>query len=191
MNDANFKPFYICIWNSENNLPKEIIYKTERLTPESDSLNQFVRYVLEQAVLLPKGKFFVSLQTKGNDYLNIGFDRNTNSAEYTFTKTTSDWQQSFLKGSVMLRPCFGSAAAVGLDTPKQKQVRVYPNPTNGKLITDDASGSVKRLFDTNGRLVLETRDNQMDLSGFDCGIYILQIINRNGETQHTKIIKTK
>ena len=191
LNDANFKPFYICIWNSENNLPKEIIYKTERLTPESDSLNQFVRYVLEQAVLLPKGKFFVSLQTKGNDYLNIGFDRNTNSAEYTFTKTTSDWQQSFLKGSVMLRPCFGSAAAVGLDTPKQKQVRVYPNPTNGKLITDDASGSVKRLFDTNGRLVLETRDNQMDLSGFDCGIYILQIINRNGETQHTKIIKTK
>ena len=191
LNDANFKPFYICIWNSENNLPKEIIYKTERLTPESDSLNQFVRYVLEQAVLLPKGKFFVSLQTKGNDYLNIGFDRNTNSAEYTFTKTTSDWQQSFLKGSVMLRPCFGSAAAVGLDTPKQKQVRVYPNPTNGKLITDDASGSVKRLFDTNGRLVLETRENQMDLSGFDCGIYILQIINRNGETQHTKIIKTK
>lgn len=191
LNDANFKPFYICIWNSENNLPKEIIYKTERLTPKSDSLNRFVRYVLEEAVLLPKGKFFVSLQTKGNDYLNIGFDRNTNSAEYTFTKTTGDWQQSFLKGSVMLRPCFGSAAAVGLNSPEQEKVKVYPNPTSGKLITEDTDGCVKRLFDTNGRLILETRDNQMDLSGFDCGIYLLQITNRNGETQHTKIIKTK
>lgn len=191
LNDANFKPFYICIWNSENNLPKEIIYKTERLTPKSDSLNRFVRYVLEEAVLLPKGKFFVSLQTKGNDYLNIGFDRNTNSAEYTFTKTTGDWQQSFLKGSVMLRPCFGSAAAVGLNSPEQEKVKVYPNPTSGKLIMEDTDGCVKRLFDTNGRLILETRDNQMDLSGFDCGIYLLQITNRNGETQHTKIIKTK
>lgn len=191
LNDANFKPFYICIWNSENNLPKEIIYKTERLTPKSDSLNRFVRYVLEEAVLLPKGKFFVSLQTKGNDYLNIGFDRNTNSAEYTFTKTTGDWQQSFLKGSVMLRPCFGSAAAVGLNSPGQEKVKVYPNPTSGKLIMEDTDGCVKRLFDTNGRLILETRDNQMDLSGFDCGIYLLQITNRNGETQHTKIIKTK
>ncbi len=95
LDEGNFKPFFICVWTCENGLPAEMIYKSEKLIPRSDSLNRFARFVLDESIVLPAGSFFISLQTKGNDYLNIGFDRNTNSSEYTFSKTGSDWQQSF------------------------------------------------------------------------------------------------
>ena len=75
---------------------------------------------LAKEIILEEGEFFISLQTKGNDYLNIGFDRNTNSSQYTYSKTGVDWQQSFLSGSVMLRPYFGYKALVGLSEAKQE-----------------------------------------------------------------------
>ena len=121
LNDANLKPFYICIWKALGNQPLEMLYKTEKLTPISDSLNKFVRFELEEAVILEPGNFCVSLQTKGNDYLNIGFDRNTNSSDYTFSKTGVNWEQSFLKGSVMLRPYFGYKALVGLQDVEKEE----------------------------------------------------------------------
>jgi hypothetical protein len=191
LNESNFKPFYICIWNCEENTPSEIIYKTEQLTPSSDSLNKFTRYVLKESIVLAQGKFFVSLQTKGSDYLNIGFDRNTNSAEYTFSKTSSYWQQSFEKGSVMMRPYFGAAAAVGLNSAESREISVYPNPSSSKLYFRNCENASKELFDINGRSLLKTKDNELNIEHLNSGVYILRIIDVNGSVQHTKIIKSK
>lgn len=191
LNESNFKPFYICVWNAEGKLPSEIIYQTEQQTPRSDSLNRFVRYVLEEPIALPSGRFFVSLKTKGNDYLNIGFDRNTNSSEYTFSRTNYDWQQSFEKGSAMIRPYFGYKAAVGLEDVKENNVLVYPNPASSNIYLRNCNGCLKQLFDMNGRLLLQTEDDEINLSGFDNGIYLLQIKNNDGSFFRTKIIKAE
>lgn len=191
LGEGNFKPFFICVWTCENGLPAEIIYKSEKLIPRSDSLNRFARFVLDESIVLPAGSFFISLQTKGNDYLNIGFDRNTNSSEYTFSKTGSDWQQSFEKGSVMMRPYFGYRASVGLDEVDASRIKIYPNPASTKVYLQNCDGLLKRLFDMNGRMLLQTRKNEIDISRFDCGVYILQVADEVRTIYHDKIIKTK
>ncbi len=189
LNGSNFKDFFICVWSSENGLPKDIIYKTEQLMPQSDSLNRFVRYVLEERVALSEGLFFISLQTKGNDYLNIGFDRNTNSSQYTYSKTTSVWLQSFEKGSVMLRPYFGYKA-VGLEEVKDHNIMVYPNPTCSELNLRNCNGTTKNLFDLTGRLVLQSKYERIDISHLENGIYILRVSDKGRMIYTTKIIKT-
>lgn len=191
LGEGNFKPFFICIWTCENGLPAKMIYKSEKLIPRSDSLNRFARFVLDESIVLPAGSFFISLQTKGNDYLNIGFDRNTNSSEYTFSKTGSDWQQSFEKGSVMMRPYFGYRASVGLYEVDASRIKIYPNPASTKVYLQNCDGLLKRLFDMNGRMLLQTRENEIDISRFDCGVYILQVADEGRTIYHEKIIKTR
>lgn len=191
LGEGNFKPFFICVWTCENGLPAEMIYKSEKLIPRSDSLNRFARFVLDESIVLPAGSFFISLQTKGNDYLNIGFDRNTNSSEYTFSKTGSDWQQSFEKGSVMMRPYFGYRASVGLNEVDASEIKIYPNPASTKVYLQNCDGLLKRLFDMNGRMLLQTRKNEIDISRFDCGVYILQVADEGRTIYHEKIIKTR
>lgn len=191
LDEGNFKPFFICVWTCENGLPAEMIYKSEKLIPRSDSLNRFARFVLDESIVLSAGSFFISLQTKGNDYLNIGFDRNTNSSEYTFSKTGSDWQQSFEKGSVMMRPYFGYRASVGLYEVDASRIKIYPNPASTKVYLQNCDGLLKRLFDMNGRMLLQTRENEIDISRFDCGVYILQVADEGRTIYHEKIIKTR
>lgn len=192
LNDANLKPFYICVWSALDNLPSEILYKTEKLTPVRDSLNKFVRFELEEGIELEAGDFFVSLQTKGNDYLNIGFDRNTNSSNYTYSKTGVNWEQSFLKGSVMLRPYFGYKALVGLqDIETEENINIYPNPTSSKLYIQGHLNTKKQISDISGRVLLSTYDNEIDISNFNQGVYILQIENKQGKIETRKIVKIK
>ncbi len=192
LNEANLKQFYICVWTSLNGLPYQMLYKTERLTPISDSLNRFVRFELEEQIELEEGMFFVSIQTKGNDYLNIGFDRNTNSSQYTYSKTGINWEQSFIKGSVMLRPYFGYNALVGLNEKEQEiDFNFYPNPTSSKIFFQGIDTAKKQIMDMNGRLLVATYDNEIDLSQLSQGIYILRVENKDGIVAIRKIVKTK
>lgn len=192
LNEANLKSFYICVWKSINKIPVELIYKSEKLTPISDSLNKFVRFELEEAIFLEQGDFSLSLQTKGNDYLNIGFDRNTNSSQYTYSKTGVNWEQSFLSGSVMMRPYFGYKALVGLDEQnKVLDFNFYPNPTSSKIFFQGISNAEKQILDISGRLLISTFENQIDISYLKQGVYILRVENEEGIVETRKIVKTK
>ncbi len=192
LNEANLKPFYLCVWTSFENQPLNLIHKTEKLTPVSDSLNKFVRYELEEGIILGEGDFFVSIETKGNDYLNIGFDRNTNSSQYTYSKAGVDWQQSFIKGSVMIRPYFGYKALVGLESENEAlNFNFYPNPTSSKIFFQGISGIEKQILDISGRQLLSTYENQIDLSSLKQGIYILRVESKDGIIETRKIVKTK
>ncbi len=189
LGESNFKNFFLCVWTSENGLPKDMIYKSEQLMPRSDSLNRFVRYPLGENIVLSAGDFFISLQTKGNDFLNIGFDRNTNSSRYTYSKTSSVWMQSFEKGSVMLRPYFGYKS-VGLTEVIKENVTAYPNPVSGMLYLQNCNGAEKKFFDQSGRLILQTLENEIDVSSLESGVYVLQISRKGNFIQTIKIIKT-
>lgn len=64
--------------------------------------------------------------------------------------------------------------------------RVYPNPTDGMVYIETANGTVPalKLFSMQGKLLLETQGNEIDLSRFDKGVYLLEVA---GET--VKVIK--
>ena len=122
---------------------------------------------------------------------NIEKESKTNSYEYTISRTNYDWQQSFEKGSAMIRPYFGYKAAVGLEDVKENNVLVYPNPASSYIHISNCDGSIKQLFDMNGRLLLQTENDEINLSEFDNGIYLLQIKKNDGSFFRTKIIKAE
>ena len=177
--NSNIKPFYICLWNStEDSLPKQKIYQTEKLTPVVDSLNKFIRYNLETPQVMDSGEFFVSVEVKNADYLNLGFDQNNDASMYTFSKVANQWNASFNYGSVMMRPCFGYKT-IGIESIETEQYSFYPNPASD-YISVSATNSEVTIFDIAGRKLLNSKANSViDVSGLGNGVYILRINNTN------------
>jgi hypothetical protein len=59
-------------------------------------------------------------------------------------------------------------------------VRVYPNPTNGKLFVSAAQGSDITILDMNGRMLVQSEgtDSEMsfDLAHIAAGTYLVRIV---------------
>ena len=67
-------------------------------------------------------------------------------------------------------------------------IKVYPNPTNGKLTIDAENFEGVEVYDVSGRLILESKLKTINLEGQSKGLYLLKI-NANGTTQEFKVLK--
>ncbi|MCH3923735.1 MAG: T9SS type A sorting domain-containing protein [Bacteroidales bacterium] len=190
--NANIKPFYICVWNAtSDSLPNEKLYMTEKLTPIVDSLNKFIRYTLTEPVILPEGEFFISVQIKNKDYLNIGFDQNTDASNYTFANISNYWQKSFNRGSVMIRPYFGYKA-VGLnDNVERKDIKIFPNPAKSYINIYGENNPDVELYDIMGRRIKKEKGNKVNVEEIKEGVYILRIKDRNNNYYNQKVVIQK
>lgn len=190
--NANIKPFYICVWNAtSDSLPNDKLYMTEKLTPIVDSLNKFIRYTLTEPVILPEGEFFISVQIKNKDYLNIGFDQNTDASNYTFANISNYWQKSFNRGSVMIRPYFGYKA-VGLnDNVERKDIKIFPNPAKSYINIYGENNPDVELYDIMGRRIKKEKGNKVNVEEIKEGVYILRIKDRNNNYYNQKVVIQK
>ena len=68
------------------------------------------------------------------------------------------------------------------------KVKVYPNPTNGKLTIDAENYEGVEVYDTSGRLIIKSALNTIDLEEQSKGLYLLKV-NANGTTQDFKVFK--
>jgi hypothetical protein len=55
-------------------------------------------------------------------------------------------------------------------------IKIYPNPTNGKVYIETERDI--KVYNQQGELLLETFGNQVDLSTYPQGMYLLQINGR-------------
>ena len=190
LDDANGAiPFYLTLWSvGDDGRPDEVIYSDqERRTA---AFGGYRRYVLEAPVVV-EGSLFVGFEQTGNEYINLGFDRSYNTAERIYYLTGTEWQQSILSGSLMLRPCFGVAATVGMDERPEEDGRwtVYPNPASERVFIDGvAEGSRVQLYDMQGRRLLDSQARSIDVALFPDGLYLLRAIDGRGEAHATKLI---
>lgn len=70
-------------------------------------------------------------------------------------------------------------------------VEAYPNPVSDKLTVTAPKGEI-RILSTNGSIVFESKHDghiQVDMSGLESGIYILEAINEAGNKSIEKIIR--
>ena len=82
-----------------------------------------------------------------------------------------------------------SVNTVGLNSQVTlSNVKVYPNPTNGKLTIDAENFEGVEVYDVSGRLILESELKTIDLEGQSKGLYLLKI-NANGTKQELKVLK--
>lgn len=75
-------------------------------------------------------------------------------------------------------------ATLGIERPKEQNVRVYPNPTKGLLFIDLKNNDIEEVlvYDVMGKNVLKLIGNkkEIDISGLQNGMYFLKIIMENG-----------
>ena len=187
-------PFLITVWKNENGRPGAVLYRDQsRRRPLIEGLNRYRRYVLERPVIV-SGSVFVGFEQTNNYYINLGFDRSFNSADRIYYLTSNEWQQSILSGSLMLRPCFGAAAIVGIPAAADASlaIKVSPNPAVEHVaIHGLPDGSRIELYDATGRKVMENRamgTMEMDVSRWAQGIYLLRCIAPDGTVHTEKLI---
>jgi hypothetical protein len=80
-------------------------------------------------------------------------------------------------------------STVGIDNSAiLSNVKVYPNPTSGKLTIDVENYEGVEVYDVSGRLIIKSSLKTIDLEEQSKGLYLLKV-NANGTTQEFKVFK--
>lgn len=136
---------------------------------------------------------------------NQGFDLVNNTAITTVTDDSGNGNNGTLTNFALTGAvsnwASGSAVTTGNTCPlvlssdnfAQSSLMVYPNPTKGFINIQSLETVSVEVYDMIGKLILskqiENEFQNLDLTNFPTGIYLLKATNTNGFTQTHKIIK--
>ena len=196
--DVSQKLFLLTIWDNDNGQPGNVLYEDDAFSPRQPSYingqNNYQTYFFADTVKVPVGTtFFVGWRQLDPDRLNLGLDRNinNNSTIRYSVDGGNNWFTAPFSGSAMLRPIFSTLIDATLQTNKleDKELTIYPNPSDGKLTVEFQHGHQAPLFVYNqlGQLMISTDSNQLDLTPLNSGIYFISSPNYSDKVY--KVIK--
>lgn len=190
-NDVSEKLFLLTVWSDNNGQPGNEIYQDDIFFPRtpiySDSNNGFFTYFFKDNIKLPVDEvFYIGWQQFDSDRLNIGFDRNTVKNENLFYSLNDGvtWVQSSVEGIPMIRPLYSTSldSTLGVKTIEAKEkYSLYPNPSkNGVFhISGELSNLIEiQVYNLQGKMILSSKNEMIDLSDFEGGVYIFNIITQ-------------
>ncbi len=194
LNDANNKYFDIVIWKDANGKPGEELYRLENQRPQwQDQIYRFSYYKFDKTVALA-GAFYIGIEQRSDDLINIGFDTSIDNIDYNFVNTNGSWQQSSKHGSLMIRPVVGASYFIGVEengpSTGSGAFVVYPNPVSNILhIESDIDGGQLSIYDLMGRMVYQSEyQTEVPVSQLNDGLYSLSIITSEGQVINQKFI---
>ncbi len=143
-----------------------------------------------------KGKFsdnFWDIQTSGIDSSIAGKGKTTAEMKTKSTFTNAGWDFTDIwninpdvnNGYPFLKMVFSSVEEDDLLT---DDLFIYPNPTYNFITIANHLVPNCRVYDINGRLVLEFQSNTADVSGLPKGTYFV-IVKDNGKSYYKRFIK--
>ena len=197
LNDANNKYFDIVVWKDANGKPGEELYRLENQRPQwQDQIYRFSYYKFNKTVALA-GAFYIGIEQRSDDLINIGFDTSIDNIEYNFVNTNGSWQQSSKHGSLMIRPVVGASYFIGMEengpSTASGTFMVYPNPVSNVLHLegDIANGQVS-IYDLTGRKVYAGEyQTVIPVDHLTDGIYLLSVTTNEGHVMNQKFIIRK
>lgn len=77
---------------------------------------------------------------------------------------------------------------LGTEELEKMELQIYPNPVKDYLYLNSNEAFQIQLYDFTGKLIWQNSGNQMDISLFPNGIYIIKITSDSGKTFVKKII---
>ena len=104
-------PVNLAVWNqitlgTDN---ANLIYQLVDTVPSNDStINGFYTYTFD-TLLIVQGTIYIGWRQFEQNFLNVGFDLNTDTHDKICFNVYGIWQQGTFSGSLMIRPIFGSA----------------------------------------------------------------------------------
>ena len=79
---------------------------------------------------------------------------------------------------------------MSIDSPDAEfLVKAYPNPTRDFININSSEVKSAVLYDLQGRIILETNENKLNLSSMNSGVFILRVVTADEKTATFKIIK--
>ena len=194
LNDANNKYFDIVVWKDANGKPGEELYRLENQRPQwQDQIYRFSYYRFDKTVALA-GAFYIGIEQRSDDLINIGFDTSIDNIDYNFINTNGSWQQSSKHGSLMIRPVVGASYFIGVEengpSTGSGTFVVYPNPVSNILhIEGDIDGGQLSIYDLMGRMVYQSEyHTEIPVSQLNDGLYFLSITTNDGQVINQKFI---
>ena len=187
--DVSNNLFLLTVWSDNNGIPGSIIYQDDIFFPRTpqyvDSNNGFYTYFFKDDIKLPVDEvFYIGWKQFGSERLNIGFDRNIVKNEKTFYSLNegNTWIQSSIEGIPLMRPVFstGMNAELGIEEVQLGIENIYlaPNPSNDGIfnLKGDVFNIEKiEVYNLQGKRIHISRENKLDLSFFESGVYIFKI----------------
>lgn len=190
------------IWSSLN--PEVEIYSqpsTVYSSPIYSNRDEFLNYQLDAPVYLTAGTYYIGWEKISSEFLNVGWDLNTDNSAKVHINAVGVWQTASYSGSLMLRPVFGSypdpMVSIKEEIDNANEFTVYPNPTKDVLYFKINNNNSYRmeLVDLNGKVILQTETtltNQLNVSSLANGIYLVRFIENNTHnTTYKKVVVAK
>lgn len=186
--DANKRAFDLMVWDDNNGTPGNVIYKREGVMVEqSDLLNGFYTYFIPDGIMV-NGTFYVGWKQRTETFLNAGFDINTPHGGKQFYYLNGSWNESQVKGSVMIRPYVGnpfSITAIEDVYITRNETQIWPNPAGNYIMVGikdlpfQADAYVSFVDMAGHELLKVPYREKIDISRLHQGIYIV-ITSVNG-----------
>ena len=201
VNSALVNQFTIVIWaeDGDGKPGNELHRNATPFAPQYiNGINGFVDYKLD-AVLIVSGNFFIGIEQLNASELNVGLDRNTNTMDMNFYRTTSNWYNSQYEGSWMMRPVFGACQdfVSGIpqnNTTAQNSFDLIPNPASNRVqLATTIEGNFDLIISNalGQQIVTGSYQNNdvINTENWNYGIYFLQIYQaQNGILLSKKLV---
>ena len=199
MNNLSAETFRLKVWSSLN--PEVEIYSqaaTLFTSPIYSNTNEFLNYNLDVPLYLTAGTYYFGWEKISANFLNVGWDVNTNNSTKVHYNSVGVWQTASFDGTLMLRPVFGSVTDPQVSVEEndviQEDFEVYPNPTSDAFYFKSKNPNNNsyhiQLVDIYGKVIIETESslsNKIDVRNISNGIYLIRFINN--ETKNTLVKK--
>ena len=188
-NNLSGQTFRLKVWSSLN--PEVEVYSqaaTLFTNPVYSNTNEFLIYNLDVPVILNAGTYYFGWEKISGEFLNIGWDVNTNNNSKVYFNAVGVWQNASFSGTLMLRPVFGNIVDPVVSVKDNKTLlddfKVYPNPSSNVLYfkSNNNKNYDIQLIDIYGKIIIETTStisNKFDVSNLANGIYIIRFTNNN------------
>ncbi|MES2616644.1 MAG: T9SS type A sorting domain-containing protein [Bacteroidota bacterium] len=215
--DVSSKSFELMVWKTiseppANNMDNDVLLRRVEVPYPlyKDSINGFVDFIFDTAVVLSQGNFYIGWRQNINFILNVGYDNNYRYAlekdfrnPNLFFNLNGYWDKvaASITGAVMMRPIVGEKVIVknpaSVNTIQKTPLVVYPNPSNGKDVVSikcDNQITQIKAYDITGREVMSIDGNALSeftITGLANGVYTLVITDENKSVYKQKFIKTE
>jgi hypothetical protein len=193
--------FRLCVWNGGSGSPGSRILKDSLMYPVYYSYghNFIPTYTLTSCLPLHAGSYFIGFQQVSNQGLNVGFDKNTDHSNALYYDRGFGWQQSTIKGSLMINPVFQgcSEPLVGIkeNVLKDESFALYPNPAQNTLFLRSLAQGLENasvsIVSSLGQTVYTSRfenETAIDISNLPNGVYFVYLNGKARTVTPQKLI---
>jgi hypothetical protein len=202
--DIYFPPYAITsnqtvdffIYHDDNGMPGDVWLRIPSKRILRKGVNQFQRIEFLPALLIDEKKFYLGWKEPVAGEVVVGLDISNDTGDKIFVNTNGFWYQNEdVRGSLMLRPVFGSGiidSSVGVE--EEIVSAVYPNPNRGSFYIEGQISAIEIVSLTGQKIPFEAEasDNRTEIKMISDapGLYVLRY--RQGNViKSKKIIITR